>query len=162
MIQSILLALSTSQATDFSLYLFCLFWPWVRTAEKSILPFKPHVLNANNIKDRNDVLIELIALPKDLKRNSYVQCSWKTKFSVQQWACIMQTFLYAYNFCCSLRKKPLVRQCSILFRNTLNFNLRENFWKCSQCIWLVADVFLKCAWPYILHPCLYNLVLCIT
>lgn len=162
MIQSILLALSTSQVTDFSLYLFCLIWPWVRTAKKSILHFKPPILNTNNIKDRNGVLIELIAWPKELKTNCNVQCFWKMKFLVKQWMSIIQTFLYAYNFCCSLWKKPLVSQCSILFRSILSFNFRENFWKHSQCMWLVADVFLKCTWPYTIHPRIHNLILWIT
>lgn len=39
--------------------------------KKSIHCCKPHIENTNNIKDRNDVLIELIALPKDLKRNDF-------------------------------------------------------------------------------------------
>jgi len=39
--------------------------------KKSIHCCKPHIVNTNNIKDRNDVLIELIALPKDLKRNYF-------------------------------------------------------------------------------------------
>lgn len=39
--------------------------------KKSIHCCKPHIVNTNNIKDRNVVLIELIALPKDLKRNYF-------------------------------------------------------------------------------------------